>query len=57
MVTQNHMFYFIRATEENFQPALTFFPNHIISAFVKIGLPVNTGRGVNIGCDMFLQRF
>ena len=42
------------------------FFNHIISAWVNIGLPVNRGRGVNIGlpvnrgrgvnigCDMFL---
>ena len=30
------------------------FFNHIISACVNIGLPVNRGRGVNIGCDMFL---
>ena len=30
--------------------------NHIISASVNIGLPLNIGRGVNIGCDMFLLK-
>ena len=29
--------------------------NHIISACVNIGLPVNIDRGVNIGCDTFLH--
>ena len=31
--------------------------NHIVRGYVNIGLPVNIGRGVNIGCDMFLHLF
>ena len=29
--------------------------NHIISACVNIGLPLNIDRGVNIVCDIFLH--
>ena len=33
------------------QPLVAKQTNHIISTCVNRGLPVNIGRGVNIGCD------